>query len=60
MHWFAILIAAAIGLFVLDRLALWMEERGWLSYRKRQSRPSGAPADDSGDPPEPDKKRDEG
>ncbi len=50
MHWFAILIAAAIGLFVLDRLALWMKERGWLYHRKTRNRPA--------DPPEPDKERD--
>jgi hypothetical protein len=28
-----IIIALAILLFLLDRLALWMERRGWIYYR---------------------------
>ena len=35
-----LLTLLAIGvLFVLDRLALWMERRGWIYWRKRK--PSG-------------------
>jgi hypothetical protein len=36
-----ILLAAAIllGVFLLDRLGLWAERRGWIFWRKR--RPSG-------------------
>jgi len=26
----------AVALFALDRLALWMESRGWLYYRRRK------------------------
>ena len=58
MHWFALLIAAAIALFVLDRLALWMHDRGWLDYRKRRRRPGDRIGDDAGNPPVPDKERD--
>jgi len=60
MHWFAILIAAAIALFVLDRLALWMDDRGWLYYRKRRPDPSGMTGNGPDDPPEQEKGRDEG
>lgn len=28
--------AAAVFLFLLDRLALWAEARGWLYYRRRR------------------------
>jgi hypothetical protein len=31
-------IAAAAALFLLDRLFLWMESRGWLYYRRTKSR----------------------
>ena len=30
-------VGGALGLFVLDRLPLWIESRGWIYYRK--SRP---------------------
>lgn len=37
------LLGIAAALFLLDRLGLWMERRGWIFYRKRK--PSGlAPA----------------
>lgn len=32
------LISGAVGLFFLDRLLLWAEQRGWIYYRK--SKPS--------------------
>ena len=32
-----IVAAAAVVLFWLDRLALWMEKRGWIYYRRRRS-----------------------
>jgi hypothetical protein len=31
-------IAMAAALFLLDRLFLWMESRGWLYYRRTKSR----------------------
>ena len=31
-----LLLLGAAALFVLDRLALWMERRGWLYYRTKQ------------------------
>lgn len=30
------LAAAAVVVFLLDRLALWAEARGWLFYRRRK------------------------
>ena len=32
-------IGAVIGLWALDRLALWMERRGWIYWRKRRPQP---------------------
>jgi hypothetical protein len=29
------LIAIAVALYTLHRLGLWMEERGWIYYRKK-------------------------
>ncbi len=31
-------VAVAAALFLLDRLFLWMESRGWLYYRRTKSR----------------------
>jgi hypothetical protein len=36
---FSVIFLGALALFVLDRLLLWMERRGWIYYRKRS--PSG-------------------
>lgn len=30
--------AIAVGLFAIDRLALWAEERGWIYWRKKKPR----------------------
>ena len=30
-------IAVVAGLYLLDRLGLWAEGRGWIFYRKRQA-----------------------
>ena len=38
---FFIVAAAAIVLVVLDQLALWMQRRGWIRWRKPAARPSG-------------------
>jgi hypothetical protein len=35
MRLLAWIAAAAVVLFLLDRLALWAEARGWLYYRRR-------------------------
>jgi len=40
MRLLAWIAAAVVTLFVLDRLALWAEGRGWLYYRRR--RPSSS------------------
>jgi hypothetical protein len=32
--------AAILALFALDRLALWMESRGWIYYRRRKPQSS--------------------
>lgn len=32
----ALLLLGAAALFVLDRLALWMEARGWIYYRTKK------------------------
>jgi len=31
---------AAVALFALDRLALWMEARGWIYWRRRRAKGS--------------------
>src|SRR6185503_10492179 len=35
-QWPAILAVAAIGLILLDRVAVWMEARGWIYWRKQK------------------------
>ncbi len=35
-------LAIAIGLFALDRLALWAEARGWIYWRRSTRRGSAA------------------
>jgi len=40
MLWFKILITALLGilaLFLIDQLGLWMERKGWIYWRKKQS-----------------------
>ena len=39
-----VLLAIAAALYLLHRLALWMEERGWICYRRRRGS-SGALGD---------------
>lgn len=39
MEWLKIIGAVALGIFVLDRLGLWLEAKGWLYWRKKK--PSG-------------------
>jgi hypothetical protein len=38
---FFIIAAAVIGLVVLDQLALWMQRRGWIHWRKPTPRATG-------------------
>ncbi|HKI85306.1 MAG TPA: hypothetical protein VKA53_01040 [Thermoanaerobaculia bacterium] len=33
------ILAAAVALFLIDRLALWAESRGWIFYRRRHPSP---------------------
>ena len=38
----SLVVAIACGIYVLDRVALWLEARGWIYYRtKRGSVPLG-------------------
>ncbi len=37
MNYILIGCIAVIGLYLLDKLALWAEGRGWIYYRKRRS-----------------------
>jgi hypothetical protein len=39
-----VLLAAAAALFALHRVAVWMEDRGWIYYRRRRGS-SGALGD---------------
>ena len=46
-HWLyicLIIIAIAAGLVALDRLALWMEKRGWIYWRKVKPKGGGIAA----------------
>ena len=46
-HWIicgVVVLAIPAALFGLDRLCLWLEERGWLYYRKRKPTSSAASA----------------
>ena len=42
LFWILVCVAAAVILFALDRLALWMEARGWIYWRRSKHNPSGA------------------
>jgi hypothetical protein len=42
VFWILVVVAAAVILFALDRLALWMEARGWIYWRRSKQNPSGA------------------
>ncbi len=37
MRWFAWGLAAGCGVFLADRLGLWLERRGWIFYRTRSA-----------------------
>ena len=39
-----IALAVVVGLLVLDRLALWMESRGWIYWRKVKPKGGGGAA----------------
>jgi hypothetical protein len=34
-------VFAALGLFIIDRLGLWLEAKGWVYWRKRKSGGAG-------------------
>ena len=44
MSWILLGVAIVLGVVALDRLALWMESRGWIYYRrsKGDTRPGDA------------------
>lgn len=35
----AIILAVLVALFLVDRLALWMERRGWIYWRRSKASP---------------------
>jgi hypothetical protein len=37
LEWPALAIAAVAALFGLDRIGLWLEDRGWLYYRRKRT-----------------------
>ncbi|QWW18848.1 hypothetical protein I6B53_06735 [Schaalia sp. 19OD2882] len=37
-----VIALVAVGVFVLDRLALWAEAKGWVYWRRRSSSSSGS------------------
>lgn len=41
---FLILVLVILLLALLDQLALWMQRRGWIRWRKPSSRPTGGGA----------------
>ena len=41
---FAVIATVAVALLALDRLALWMESRGWIYWRRRRPERGGATA----------------
>jgi hypothetical protein len=42
VFWTLVFVAVAVLLFALDRIALWMEARGWIYWRRSKHNPSGA------------------
>jgi hypothetical protein len=36
LEWLALAVGSVAALFGLDRLGLWLEDRGWLYYRRRK------------------------
>jgi hypothetical protein len=44
MAWYYWLVVAVVGLFLLDRFFLFLEERGYLYWRKKKSSVSGVSA----------------
>ena len=43
--WTAVAVGVLAGLFAFDRLALWMESRGWLYWRRTRRRTGTGLAD---------------
>lgn len=41
MKLLGIILLSCLGLYILDRCCLWLEEKGYLYYRKRKSDRSG-------------------
>jgi hypothetical protein len=41
--WIAAIVAGLVGLYLLHRLALYLEARGYLYYRHRKPTPGGVP-----------------
>ncbi len=39
MTWPWVVLAVVVGLLVLDRVALWAEQRGWIYWRRRKPSP---------------------
>jgi len=39
LSWLLIAACVGVALFLLDRLLLWLEARGWIYYRKKKASP---------------------
>lgn len=44
LSWFYWCLCVGLGLFLFDRLFLWMESQGWIYWRKKKSSVSGVSA----------------
>lgn len=42
MKWAAIILGISLALFVLHKVLLWMESRGWIYYHKKKGSPGTA------------------
>ena len=42
LKWSLIIIGVFLALFVLHKLLLWMEDRGWIYYHKKKASPGTA------------------
>lgn len=42
MEWLKTIVVISIGVFILDRIGLWMENKGWVYWRKKKPTSNGA------------------
>lgn len=41
MEYLKIVVALFVGIFILDRMGLWLESKGWIYWRKKRSTGAG-------------------